>query len=85
MDTVENIENKVADLIGESIPERNLSIFDLIPTQIANDIKDLCNYTCEGEYLHHQEWLEVNDEDSDGHIYQTAERIREWINKEVPF
>ena len=62
-----------------------MTLFDLIPTQIASDIKDLCNYTCEGEYLHHQEWLEVNDDDSDGHIYQTAERIREWINKEVPF
>ena len=62
-----------------------LTLNDLIPTSIANDIKDLCNYTCEGEYLHHQEWLEVNDDDSDGHIYQTAERIREWINKEVPF
>jgi len=62
-----------------------LTLNDLIPTSIANDIKDLCNYTCEGEYHHHQEWLEVNDEDSDGHIYQTAERIREWINKEIPF
>ena len=43
MDTVESIENKVADLIGESIPERNLSIFDLIKTKIANDIKYFCN------------------------------------------
>jgi|TARA_R100000789_G_C2974213_1_gene141594 hypothetical protein len=61
-----------------------MTLFDLIPTQVANDIKDLCNYTCEGEYSNYEEWLEVNN-DPDGHIYQTAERIREWISKEVPF
>ena len=62
-----------------------MTLFDLIPTKIANDIKDLCNYTCESEYLHYQEWLEINDKDSDGHIYPIAERIRKWIDKEVPF
>ena len=62
-----------------------MTLLDLIPTQIAHDIKILCDYTCEGEYSNYEEWLEIHDEDEDGHIYQTAERIREWINKEVPF
>ena len=62
-----------------------ITLNDLIPTNIANDIKYLCDYTCEGEYSNYEEWLEVNDDNPDGHIYQSAERIRKWINKEVPF
>ena len=64
---------------------KDLTLFDLIPTKIAHDIKVLCDYTCEGEYFNYEEWLEINDADVDGHIYQTSERIRNWINKEVPF
>jgi len=63
----------------------DLTLFDLIPTGIAQDIKYLCNYTCEGEYSNYEEWLEINSDDLDGHIYQTSQRIRDWINDEVPF
>ena len=64
-----------------------LTLNDLIPTEIANEIKELCAYTCEGEYSNYQEWLQTMGDNNEnyGHIYELADRIREWINKEVPF
>ena len=62
-----------------------MTLLDLIPTQIAHDIKVLCDYTCEGEYSSYEESLEIHDEDENAHIYQTSVRIRNSINKEVPF
>ena len=64
-----------------------LTLNDLIPTEIANEIKELCTYTCEGEYSNYQEWLQTMGDDNNnyGHIYQLADNIRKWINKEVPF
>ena len=62
-----------------------LTLNDLIPTSIANDIKYLCEETSKEEYQDYQIWLEIHREDDDGHKYQVSERIKEWINKEVPF
>ena len=54
---------------------------------MAEDIKYLCTYTIDGEHNSYQEWLEYNNGDDEGygHIYELAERIQDWINKEVPF
>ena len=51
-----------------------LTLNDLIPTKIANGIKELCDYTCEGEFINYKEWLTT-----------IADLIKNWINKEVPF
>ena len=70
---------------------KDLTLFDLIPTKIANGIKELCTYTCDGEFHNYEEWLQTMGHDDDeyyhkhNHIYELAEHIREWINKEVPF
>ena len=66
---------------------KDLTLFDLIPTKIANGIKELCTYTCDGEFHNYEEWLQTmgDDDNNYGHIYQLADRIRKWINKEVPF
>ena len=66
---------------------KDLTLFDLIPTKIANGIKELCAYTCDGEFHNYEEWLQIRtDNDNNyGHIYQLADHIRKWINKEVPF
>jgi len=64
-----------------------LTLNDLIPTKIANGIKELCAYTCDGEFHNYEEWLQTMGDNNEnyGHIYELADRIREWINKEVPF
>jgi len=64
-----------------------LTLNDLIPTKIANGIKELCDYTCEGEFINYKEWLTTmgNSDESYGHIYELADLIKNWINKEVPF
>ena len=64
-----------------------LTLNDLIPTKIANGIKELCAYTCYGEFHNYEEWLQTMGDNNEnyGHIYELADRIREWINKEVPF
>ena len=66
---------------------KDLTLFDLIPTKIANGIKELCTYTCDGEFHNYEEWLQTMGDDNNnyGHIYQLADNIRKWINKEVPF
>ena len=66
---------------------KDLTLFDLIPTKIANGIKELCTYTCDGEFHNYEEWLQTMGDNNEnyGHIYELADRIREWINKEVPF
>ena len=66
---------------------KDLPLFDLIPTKIANGIKELCTYTCDGEFHNYEEWLQTMGDDNNnyGHIYQLADNIRKWINKEVPF
>ena len=63
-----------------------LTLNDLIPTKIANGIKELCKYTCEGEFQNYKEWsTTMGDPDENyGHIYELADYIQDWINKEVP-
>ena len=82
MDTVESIESKVADLIGESIPTPSWE-------DVLEDIKYLCQYTCEGEYNNYQEWKEYNNgDDGYGHIYELAKRIQEYFDPpddDIPF
>ena len=34
-----------------------LTLNDLIPTKMANNIKELCKYTCDGEFQNYKEWL----------------------------
>ena len=62
-----------------------MTLLDLIPTSIVNDIKYLCEETSKEEYQDYQMWLEILGDDDDGHKYQVSERIKKWINKEVPF
>ena len=64
-----------------------LTLNDLIPTKMANNIKELCRYTCDGEFQNYKEWLMTSGDadESYGHIYELASHIQNWINKEVPF
>ena len=64
-----------------------LTLNDLIPTKMANHIKELCTYTCDSEFNNYEEWLQTMSDDNEnyGHIYELASQIRDWINKEVPF
>ena len=56
---------------------------------IIEDIKYLCQYTCEGEYANYQEWKEYNNgDDGYGHIYELAKRIQEYFDPpddDIPF
>ena len=51
------------------------------------DIKELCNWVCESEQASFEEWMEELGDDSYGHIYQLADKIRKYFDPsvDIPF
>ena len=55
---------------------------------MIDDVKVLCNYVCESEQSSYDEWIKEIGDDSYGHIYQLAERIRSYFDPpvdDIPF
>ena len=55
---------------------------------MIEDVKELCNYVCESEQSNFEQWIEEVGDDSFGHIYQLAERIRKYFDPpvdDIPF
>ena len=55
---------------------------------MIDDVKELCNYVCEFEQSSYDEWIKEIGDDGYGHIYQLAEKIRNYFDPpvdDIPF
>ena len=54
---------------------------------VMEDIKELCNWVCESEQSSFEDWMEEVGDEEFGHIYQLAEKIRNYFDPsvDIPF
>ena len=54
---------------------------------VMEDIKELCNWGCESVQSSFEVWMEEVGDEEFGHIYQLAEKIRNYFDPsvDIPF
>ena len=50
---------------------------------VMEDVKELCNYVCDAEQSSYDEWIKELGDDSYGHIYQLADKLRKYFDPPI--